>query len=74
VKYLLVFPNLNEIFIFSADFPQISQISNFMKIRSTRTELFNATDTWTEVTQLIVAFRSFSNALKMGQEYEKNID
>jgi len=31
MQYLLFFSNFNENLIFSADFPQITQISNFMK-------------------------------------------
>ena len=41
------------------------QISNFMKIRPVGTEFFHA-DRWTYMTKLIVAFRNFANAPKIG--------
>ena len=45
-----------------------SQVSNFMKIRPVRAELFHAdrqTDGRTDITKVIVPFRSFANAPKI---------
>jgi len=44
-------------------FSKNPQISNFMKIRPVGAKLFRA-DRRTDMTSLIVAFRSFANALK----------
>jgi hypothetical protein len=52
-------------FEFSKEFTEIAQISRFIKIRPVGTELFHAersTDGWTDMTNLIVAFRNFPNA------------
>jgi hypothetical protein len=51
-----------------------SQISNFMKIRRVGAELLDAggwTDTQTDMTKLIVAFRSFAKAPKQRRESHK---
>jgi hypothetical protein len=67
VKYLFFsFPivrHLNFLNIFSKN----SQISNFMKLRSMRAELFHA-DGQTDMTKLTVAFRNFVNALRKNKE------
>jgi hypothetical protein len=55
--------DVNETWIFSADFQNNSEISNFMKIRQVGAELFHA-DRRTGITNLIVAFRNFLNAPK----------
>ena len=44
-------------------FEKNTEISNFTKIRPVGAELFRA-DVRTDMTNLIVAFRSFANALK----------
>jgi hypothetical protein len=54
----LFLSHLNGILTFSKEFLKNSQISNFMKIRAVVVELFKQKDGETEVTKLIVAFRS----------------
>jgi hypothetical protein len=48
---------------FSERFSKNTQISNFMKIRPQRAQLFHV-DTQTDMTMLIIAFRAVVNALK----------
>ena len=63
VKYpLLLLSYFNETWIFSTNF-RVILISNFMKLCSVGAELF-LSGRQTDVTQLIVAFRSFTNAPK----------
>jgi hypothetical protein len=47
------------------------QISNFMKIRPAGADLFHA-DGRTDKMKLIVAFRNFVDAPKMGNKYQRN--
>jgi hypothetical protein len=71
-KYPLFLSEFNERWIFSTDFWNNTQISNFIKICPVGAELFHAdggqagirTDRRPDMTTLIVAFRSFANALK----------
>jgi hypothetical protein len=63
VKYLLFLSDFNETWIFSTDFREKPQISNFMKIRPMGSELFHS-DERTDMTKLIVASRNFANAYK----------
>ena len=54
--------DFNEPWIFSADFPKNTDISNFVKIRPLGTRLFHAVgQTYIKV---IIAFRNFANAPK----------
>ena len=50
-------------FEFSRYIFKSTQVSNFVKIRTVGAELFHA-DGRTDMTELIVAFRNFANALK----------
>ena len=63
VKYPLFLSDFNGTLIFSRDFRKNAQISNIVKIRPVGVELFHA-DTQTDITKLIVAFRSFTNEPK----------
>jgi hypothetical protein len=54
---------LVKIQFFSIEFRKKAQISNFMEIRLLGSEFFHA-DAHTDMTKLIIAFRSFSNAPK----------
>jgi hypothetical protein len=66
VKYLSVLSHFNQTTIFPIDFRSI-QISNLLKIRPVRTELFHAdrqTEEQTDMTRTIVTFRNFANAPK----------
>ena len=60
-KVPLFLSDFNETWIFSIDFQENSKISNLIKIRSVRAELFHA-DGCTDITKLIVALRNFANA------------
>jgi hypothetical protein len=42
VKYQLLLLDFNDTWIFSTDFSKMAQISNFIKIRPLRAELFHA--------------------------------
>ena len=67
VKYSLFLSDFNESIIFSIEFRQNPQVSNFMKIRPVTTELFHAdgqTDGRTDMKKVIVAFRNFTKAPK----------
>ena len=67
VKYPIFLSDFTETWIFPDRFSKNSQISNFMKIRPVRSELFNAggrTDRQTDTTKLKVAFRNFANVPK----------
>ena len=67
VKYLLLLSDFNEPRIFSTGFQKNTQVSNFMKIRPVRAELFRAyrrTDGWTDTTKLIVDFFNFAKEPK----------
>ena len=67
VKYTLFLSEYNKAWLFSTDFPKITQISCFMKFHPVGVELFHAvgqTDRQTDMTKLIVAFRNFTNAPK----------
>ena len=62
VKYPLFLSHFNEIWIFSIDFSKNAQL--FMKISSVGDELFHTdgqTDSQTDMTNIIVAFRNFAN-------------
>ena len=56
-------------------FAKNSQVSNFMKTRPVRAELFHA-DRWTDMTQLIAAFRNFAKAPKnaLAPDAIRNLD
>ena len=62
VKYSFFVSDFYWTLVFSTDFRKIL-VLNFMKIRPVGAEFFHAE---TDVTKLIVAFRSFSNAPKKG--------
>jgi hypothetical protein len=62
VKYPLLLTDFNETLIFSTDFRKML-ISNFMKIRPIRAELFHV-DGQTDMTKPIVAFRNFAKVLE----------
>jgi hypothetical protein len=62
VKYPVFLSDFNETWIFSTDFRKML-LSNFMKIRPVRAELFRA-DRRTDMTKLRVIFRNCAN-LKM---------
>jgi hypothetical protein len=64
VKYPLLSPDFNVTGIFSTDFSENTQISNFMNTRPVRAELFQA-NRRTDMAKLIVAFRNFANAPKI---------
>ena len=59
VKYSLFLSGFNEMWIFSKGF-ESTQLQNLMKICPVVTKLFHA-DRRSDVTKLIVAFRSFAN-------------
>jgi hypothetical protein len=63
VKYSLFLSDFNGTLIFSIDFRKNIQISTIVKIRSVGAELFHP-DGRTDMTKLIVAFRSFANEPK----------
>ena len=63
VKYLLFLSDFNETWSLSTDFRKKTQISNFMKIRPVRVELFHV-DGRTDMTKLIVTFRDFAKGPK----------
>ena len=70
VKHPLYLSDFNETWISSTYF-QKTQISNFIRIRPIRAELFHAggqKDRRTVLTKLIVAFRDFANAPKKKEE------
>jgi len=65
VKYQLFFSDFNESSVFSADFRKsYSQMSNFLKIRPVRAELFCDVGQ-TDMTKLIVASRNFAKVSLM---------
>ena len=72
VKYPLFLSGFNETWIFSTDFQKYTQISNFVKIRPVRAELFHA-DRRTDMTKLIAAFRNFPNAPKKYVYYKNRL-
>jgi hypothetical protein len=49
-------------------FSKNTQISNFMKIRPVRAEVFHG-DRRKDMTKLIIAFRNFSNEPQRGKDY-----
>jgi hypothetical protein len=61
VKYQLFPLDFNENWILSTDFRKNNQISSFVKIRPVGTE-FSRADRQTDMTKLIVTFRSLTNA------------
>ena len=65
VKYPLLLSDFNETWIFSADFQENAELPNFFKIRPVGAELFHA-DGQTGRMKLIIIFRSFAKAHKMG--------
>ena len=70
VMYMLFLSYFNETWIFLiVFFSKNTEVSNFMKIRLVRAELFHS-DGRTDMTKLIVAFRKFSNAPK-NPKYEQ---
>jgi len=68
VKYWLLLSDCNETGIFLTDFREKNtEISNFIQIRPVKYELVHAggrTDGETDMTKLIVAFRTFTKAPK----------
>ena len=50
-------PNFNKILISSTDFSKITQMSNFIRMRPEKAELFHL-DRWTDITKLKVTFRN----------------
>jgi len=66
VKYPLLLSDVDEIWIFSTDFRQNPQTSNFTKCVQWEPSYFMRKDGRTDVTMLIVAFRNFANAPKNG--------
>jgi len=66
----LFLSDFNETWICKTFFPNNTEISNFMKLRPVRAELFHA-DGQTDITKLIVVFRNFANAPKYGFINEK---
>ena len=70
VKYPLFLPDFDKSWIFPNGFSKNTQISNFMKFRPLRAELFQTygrTEGRTDMTKLAVAFRNFANAPKRSQ-------
>jgi len=59
-------------FEFSRQIFEKTETPNFVKILSVEAELFNA-DGQTDITQLIIAFRNFSNVSKNKQVVYENI-
>jgi len=62
-----IISDFNKTSIFSTDFGEKPQISNFMEPRLLEAELFHAgvrTDGQTDKTKIIVPFRNFANASK----------
>ena len=66
VKYRLLLSDFIETWTFIERFSKNTQKSNFMKILPIRAGLFHAERRVTDMMQLIVAFRKFSNAPKNG--------
>ena len=67
VKYRLLLSDCNETWIYFDRFSEKTHTSNLMKIRPVGAELFYAegqTDRQTDMTRLIVGFRSFADAPK----------
>jgi hypothetical protein len=64
--YLLFLSKFNETWIFSTDCWKMPKYQIFMKIHPLGAELFHA-DGRTDIMKLIVAFRSFANAPKKGE-------
>jgi hypothetical protein len=71
VKYPLSVMDFNETWIFSTDFRKILkyQISDFTKICPVRVELFHV-DGRTQMTKLIVAFRTIAKVPKRKQYFK----
>jgi len=67
VKYLLFLSDYNETLIFSTNFLKNTEISNLMKIRPVRAEMFHA-DRQTEMTRPTVAFRTFTSGPNKNRE------
>jgi hypothetical protein len=63
VKYPLFLSDFNETWIFSTDFWIILKVSNFVRIRQVGAGTFHAVGQ-TDMTKLIVVFRSSANAPK----------
>ena len=64
VKCPVILSHFNENLNFLDKFSKNTEISNLMKVRSVGAELFHA-DGWTDMTKVIVAFRTSLNAPKV---------
>ena len=62
VAVILLIFYVNSNFLYR--FPENTEISNFMKIRSVGAETDGHRHGWTDMTKLKVAFRNFANAPK----------
>jgi len=65
-KYTLFLSDFDETWIFSTDFRKNAKIPNLIKVCPVGAELFHA-DRRTDMTKLIVVFRSSANASKKGK-------
>ena len=71
VKYALFLSDFNETWIVSMEFSKILIIPDFTKIRPVGAELFHSDRT--DITKLIVPFRSFVSApKKLNQNFSQN--
>jgi hypothetical protein len=67
VKYALFLSYFNETLVFWTDFRK-TQISNFMNIRQWEPSCSLRTDGQTDLTKLLITYRSFANALNKETE------